>query len=84
MSVTETFEILIFLYFQPDPVDSSEDSAAYRTEDDFDISNMGPSQSQIVMATEQITKKIQELLQAAQGGRNSKCVYFLPTCANVC
>ena len=56
-------------------VDSSEDSTAYRTEDDIEIpSNMGPSQSQIVMATEQITKKIQELLQAAQGGRNSQYV----------
>ena len=58
-------------------MDSSEDSTAYRTEDDIEIpSNMGPSQSQIVMATEQITKKIQELLQAAQGGRNSKYVEF--------
>ncbi|XP_066921921.1 ARF GTPase-activating protein GIT2-like isoform X2 [Clytia hemisphaerica] len=54
-------------------VDSSEDSTAYRTEDDIEIPS-GPSQSQIVMATEQITKKIQELLQAAQGGQNSKYV----------
>ena len=55
-----------------DQIDSSEDSTAYRTEDDIDPPNNGPSQRQIVMATEGITKKIQELLQAAQGGENSK------------
>lgn len=57
-----------------DGIDSSEDSTAYRTEDDVESASIGPSQSQIVMATEQITKKIQELLQAAQGGRNSQYV----------
>lgn len=68
----------IALFFSVPPggaeqIDSSEDSAAYRTEDDIDIPpNNGPSQRQIVMATEGITKKIQELLQAAQGGENSK------------
>lgn len=59
-----------------DQPDSSEDSAAYRTEDDIEIpANAGPSQGEIVMATEQITKKIQELLQSAQGGRSSRYVY---------
>jgi len=55
--------------------ESSEESAAYRTEDDIEFTaETGPSQEEIVMATEQITKKIQELLQEAQGGRNSRYV----------
>lgn len=53
--------------------ESSEESAAYRTEDDVEFSgDTGPSQDDIVNATEQITKKIQELLQAAQVGQNNK------------
>ena len=55
--------------------ESSEESAAYRTEDDIEFTaEAGPSQEEIVMATEQITKKIQELLQEAQGGHNSRYV----------
>ena len=54
--------------------ESSEESTAYRTEDDVDFPSdlIGPSQEHIVNATEQITKKIQELLQAAQVGKNSR------------
>ncbi|XP_057294890.1 ARF GTPase-activating protein GIT1-like isoform X2 [Hydractinia symbiolongicarpus] len=55
--------------------ESSEESAAYRTEDDVEFAaETGPSQDDIVNATEQITKKIQELLQAAQVGQNNKYV----------
>jgi len=55
--------------------ESSEESVAYKTEDDIELPNeTGPSQEEIVCATEQITKKIQELLQQAQGGRNSRYV----------
>lgn len=55
--------------------ESSEESVAYKTEDDIELPNeTGPSQEEIVCATEQITKKIQELLQQAQGGRNSRLV----------
>jgi len=56
--------------------ESSEESAAYRTEDDIDFPGElnAPTQESIVNATEQITKKIQELLQAAQVGRNSSYI----------
>ncbi|XP_047141674.1 ARF GTPase-activating protein GIT1 isoform X2 [Hydra vulgaris] len=63
--------------------ESEEDSAdPYRsTEDDIDFQQeIGPSQEDIVNATEQITKKIQELLLAAQNGRSSR---YVPCSSNI-
>jgi len=62
--------------------ESSEDSTAFGTEDETsELRNeAGPSQEGIVMATEQITKKIQELLLAAQGGRSSR---YIPCSSNI-
>lgn len=63
--------------------ESSEESAAFATEDeiqDFGTLDAGPSQDAIVMATEQITKKIQELLLEAQNGRNSR---YIPCSSNI-
>ena len=63
-------------------LESSEESTAFGTEDEISDfrENAGPSQEDIVRATEQITKKIQELLLAAQGGRNSR---YIPCSSNI-
>lgn len=56
---------------------SSDDSTAFITEEDEtpltpQQTESLPTQESIVKATEQITKKIQELLLAAQGSRHSR------------
>ena len=68
---------LTFLGQPQSPHESSEDSTAFVTEDETPQSPRGeelPTQESIVKATEQITKKIQELLLAAQGSRHSRYV----------
>eukprot|EP00794_Sanderia_malayensis_P014121 gene14121-15597_t len=68
----------------PEYLESSEDSTAFVTEDEAmpqsPPSEDLPLQEAIVKATEQITKKIQELLLAAQGSRHSR---YIPCSSNI-
>jgi len=65
------------------PHESSEDSTAFVTEDEspqLPRAEELPTQESIVKATEQITKKIQELLLAAQSSRHSR---YIPCASNI-
>ena len=73
---------LAFVGQPQSPHESSEDSTAFVTEDETPQSPRNeelPTQESIVKATEQITKKIQELLLAAQGSRHSRYVFLQST-----
>ncbi|XP_065054420.1 ARF GTPase-activating protein GIT2-like [Rhopilema esculentum] len=70
-------------YSPQDYPESSEDSTAFITEDETPQSPQAedlPTQESIVEATEQITKKIQELLLAAQSAQHTR---YIPCASNI-